>query len=348
MMSQYVLLTSEVKRPFHVIFLFAVSAAFLFSCGNGSSSSGKKAAETSPPPVEVRVPDFNADSAYHYVEKQLSFGPRVPGSQAHAACAQWFEQTLRRFTPDVVVQEFKARVYNNRVFDGINFIASFNPDMQRRIVLAAHWDSRPYADYDPDPANHQTPIDGANDGASGTGVLLEIARQLSMESPPMGIDIILFDLEDYGPPQDSQTWESTDMWGLGSQHWAKNPHTPRYSANFGILLDMVGAPDARFPLEGFSMYYAPDITKKVWELAGRLGYDDYFIFDQGGHITDDHYFVNRDARIPTINIIHLDPASSNGTFFEHWHTVNDNIDHIDPYTLGVVGDVVLNVIFRGL
>jgi hypothetical protein len=164
----------------------------------------------------------------------------------------------------------------------------------------------------------------------------------------MGIDIILFDLEDYGPPQDSQTWESTDMWGLGSQHWAKNPHTPRYSANFGILLDMVGAPDARFPLEGFSMYYAPDITKKVWELAGRLGYDDYFIFDQGGHITDDHYFVNRDARIPTINIIHLDPASSNGTFFEHWHTVNDNIDHIDPYTLGVVGDVVLNVIFRGL
>jgi glutaminyl-peptide cyclotransferase len=320
----------------------------LYSCGNGGSSQRTPATQTATPPVEISVPSFNADSAFHFVAHQLTFGPRVPGSEAHAACARWFDVTLRRFTPHVVVQDFRARVYNNQVFNGKNFIASFNPDMQRRILLAAHWDSRPYADHDPDPANHQTPIDGANDGASGSGVLIEIARQLSKNPPPIGVDIILFDLEDYGPPQDSQTWESTDMWGLGSQHWARNPHTPRYSANFGILLDMVGAPDARFPLEGFSMYYAPDITKRVWELAGRLGYGDFFIFEEGGFITDDHYFINRDARIPTINIIHLDPTSSNGTFFEHWHTVNDNLDHISPYTLGVVGDVVMNVVFRGI
>jgi glutaminyl-peptide cyclotransferase len=339
---------SKITSPVQVFLLFALSFLISVSCGDGGASSKKTTAVSTPPPATISVPDFDADSAYYFVEKQLSFGPRVPGSDAHAACAQWLEITLRRFATKVVVQEFKARVYNNLVFDGKNLIASFNPDMQRRILLAAHWDSRPYADHDPDPANHNTPIDGANDGASGTGVLIEIARQLSRQSPPLGIDIILFDLEDYGPPQDSQTWESTDMWGLGSQYWAKNPHTPRYSANFGILLDMVGAPDARFPLEGFSMYYAPVITKKVWELAGRLGYGDYFVFEQGAHITDDHYFINRDARIPTINIIHLDPASPNRTFFEHWHTVNDNIDQIDPHTLSVVGNVVLSVIFKGI
>lgn len=330
------------------ILFFVVTSLFIASCNQGGSSKRQPAAitETVAPPIVV--PEFNPDSAYIFVEKQVLFGPRVPGSQAHAECADWLEQTLKRFTPEVTVQDFRARVHTNQVLNGKNIIAAFNPGKPRRILLAAHWDSRPYADHDPNPDNHQKPIDGANDGASGTGVLLEIARQLSIQNPPLGVDIILFDLEDYGPPQDSQTFESTDMWGLGSQHWSKNPHIPKYTANFGILLDMVGAPDAKFPLEGFSMFYAPDITKKVWEMAGRLGYGDLFTFEQGGYITDDHYFINRDARIPTINIIHLDPNSSNGTFYEHWHTVNDNMDQIDPHILDVVGRVVLNVIYKGL
>ncbi|NCC72927.1 MAG: M28 family peptidase [Sphingobacteriia bacterium] len=337
------------QQSFHCRFLlFALIFSFLlFSCGNKNQKKSPAAAETKQT-EKVSVPDFNADSAYYYVEKQLSFGPRVPGSEAHAQCAGWLESTLRRFSAKVYVQDFKARVHNNQVFNGQNIIAVFNPEQQRRILFGAHWDSRPYADHDPDPANHNKPIDGANDGASGTGVLLEIARQLHEKNPSVGVDIILFDLEDYGPPKDRQTNESTDMWGLGSQYWARNPHVPNYKANFGILLDMVGAPDAKFPLEGFSMHFAPDIKQRVWELAARIGYADYFIFEQGGYITDDHYFVNVIAGIPMIDIIHLDATSSNGTFFEYWHTVKDNIDQIDAATLKVVGDVVMHVIFLGI
>jgi len=321
----------------------------MLSCNNNKAGKKtKKSPDPTPTNVSIQVPEFNADSAYFFIEKQISFGPRVPESEAHSNCAEWIKENLQRFCSHVSLQEFKARAYNNQILNGKNIIAVFNPNKQPRYLLCAHWDSRPYADHDPDPANHQKPIDGANDGASGTGVLMEVARQLSLNSPSAGVDIVLFDIEDYGPPQDRQAYESTDFWGLGSQFWSRNPHTTHYSANFGILLDMVGAPDAQFPLEGFSMYYAPDIGKKVWEIAGRLGYGDRFVFDNGGYITDDHYFINRIARIPTINIIHLDQSSSNGSFFEHWHTINDNMDHIDTNTLKMVGDVVLNVVFKGL
>lgn len=326
-----------------MILIFATA-----SCGDGKSAKSSTSQKESKKTVKPKIvtPDFNADSAYHFVEKQLSFGPRVPETEAHEACALWLEKTLGKFADTVMVQEFKARVYNNRIFTGKNIIASFNPGIQNRIFLSSHWDSRPYADHDPDVKNHTVPIDGANDGASGTGILLEIARQLSMQHPAIGIDIVLFDLEDYGPPQDSQTDQASETWGLGSQYWAANFHVPGYSARYGILLDMVGAPNAVFPMEGFSMYYAADITKKVWNIAGEIGYGDYFVFENGGYITDDHYFVNTIAQIPTIDIIHLDPGSVNGTFYDYWHTVNDNLDQIDPATLKVVGQTVLEVIFR--
>lgn len=328
------------------LLLLFIAGLILVACGGGKNDNDRRPVETEKPKkTKIDVPGFNADSAYHYVARQLDFGPRVPGSDAHAACAEWLSRTLERFSDTVYVQPFKTRIYNNEIFEGKNIIGSFNPGKKKRIFLAAHWDSRPYADHDPDPSKHLTPIDGANDGASGTGVLLEIARQMSMQKPDQGIDIILFDLEDYGPPQDNQTNQSTETWGLGSQYWSKNPHVFNYRARFGILLDMVGAPDARFPLEGFSMYYAPDVTKKVWELAGGLGYGDYFVFDQGEYITDDHYFINKLAEIPTINIIHLDPNSANGTFYDYWHTVNDNLEQIDASTLKVVGTVVLNVVY---
>jgi glutaminyl-peptide cyclotransferase len=218
--------------------------------------------------------------------------------------------------------------------------------MANRIVVCAHWDSRPFADYDPDPENHNEPIDGANDGASGVGVLLEIARQLSSNSLRIGVDIIFFDLEDYGPPQDAQQRGQGNWWALGSQYWSKNPHQQNYNARFGILLDMVGAEDARFKMEGFSMLYAPDLVKKVWSIGNRLGYGDYFLFEQGGYIEDDHKYVNEIAKIPTINIIHLDSQSANGSFFDHWHTLNDTMENISPFTLKVVGQTVLTVIFN--
>ncbi len=319
---------------------------FLSSCGGNGSTSTNTKAPSKAQKAAVKVPDFNGDSAYYFVEKQISFGPRVPETETHARCAAWLEATLKRYTPNVTVQEFKARIYDNRIFEGKNIIASFRPEFQKRIFLSAHWDSRPFADHDPDPSNHNTPIDGANDGASGIGVLLEIARQLSLQQPKTGVDIVLFDLEDYGPPQDNQTNQSTETWGLGSQYWSKNPHIFGYSANYGILLDMVGAADAVFPKEAFSMYYAPDIVEKIWGTARSIGYGDYFIDETGGYITDDHYFVNTLAGIPTVDIIHLNENSTNGTFYDHWHTVNDNLEQIDPATLKIVGQTLLTVIYR--
>lgn len=316
----------------------------LFACGNGN---GKKTeSEASQPPISVNVPAFNADSAYAYIEKQLSFGPRVPGSEAHSQCAGWLAGNMRRFADTVIVQSFKARAYNNKVLRGKNIIAIFNPEQKKRVLLGAHWDSRPYADHDPDESKHNTPIDGANDGASGVGVLMEIARQISMEQPSIGVDVIFFDLEDYGPPQGSQNYAGEDVWGLGSQHWATNPHKMNYRARYGILLDMVGVKDATFLQEGFSMHFAPSRVKKVWDLADQLGYGDYFPYEKGGFITDDHYYVNSILNIPMINIIHLDPNSANGSFFDHWHTLSDNLENIDKYTLNVVGIVVMNVIYR--
>jgi len=323
-----------------VIILFQIS-----SCGNRNASSSQLK-EIKKPEKVVNVPDFNADSAYGYVKAQLAFGPRVPMTAAHENCARWLEANLKRMKADIKIQKFKARIFDDRILDGENIIASFNPKAKNRIFLSSHWDSRPFADHDPDPASKNKPIDGANDGASGTGILLEIARHLGQNHPNIGVDIILFDLEDYGPPEDKQTDKGANTWGLGSQYWAQNPHVFGYSARFGILLDMVGAPDAKFPMEAFSMYYAPDVVKKVWDIAKSLGYKDYFVYDKGGYITDDHYFINQLSEIPTIDIIHLDANSVNGTFYDYWHTTKDNLSQIDPQTLKVVGQTVLAVIYR--
>jgi Zn-dependent M28 family amino/carboxypeptidase len=294
---------------------------------------------------EVVVPVFNADSALAYVKAQCDFGPRTPGTKAHTECASWLEYTLNRFTPHVQVQDFKARVYNGDVYQGRNIVASFKPESRSRVMLCAHWDSRPYADHDPDPSKHFQPIEGANDGASGVGVILEIARMLSKQPADIGVDIVFFDLEDFGPPQDDQKEGKNEHWGLGSQYWSHNPHVPNYRARFAILLDMVGAPDALFRQEGFSMYFAPDKVKKVWDIAHSLGYQQYFLNEMGGYINDDHYFINDIRNLPAIDIIHLDPNSSNGSFFEYWHTTGDTFDKIDKDMLGVVGRVVAAVVY---
>ena len=323
--------------------LFLISVLF-FSCGDNKKTSQEKNKSIIQKSEKVFVPDFNADSAYYFVAKQVEFGPRVPGSEANAACAKFLENTLKRFSPDVTVQNFKARIFNGTILNGKNIIASFNPEIQSRIFLCAHWDSRPFADHDSDKNNFNKPIDGANDGASGVGVLLEIARQLKVHQPKVGIDIILFDMEDYGTPQSLQS-NKEDTWALGSQYWSKNPHKINYRARYGILLDMVGASDATFTMEGTSMYYAPDIMKKVWDVANKIGYQDYFIYNQTNGIIDDHYYINDIINIPTIDIIHHDPNTRSG-FFKHWHTIHDNIDVIDPATLKVVGQTVLTVIFE--
>ena len=315
-----------------------------FSC-KGPVKKDKPSEVTATEAKNIVIPAFNADSALQFVKAQTDFGARVPGSKAHAECASWLKSKLLTCSPHVTVQEFKTRVYSGDVFTGKNIIASFNPDKKARIMLCAHWDSRPFADHDPDPSRRDEPVMAANDGASGVGVLLEMARILKDNQPHVGIDIVFFDMEDYGPPQDSQNEAANEHWGLGSQYWSKNPHIPGYRARFVILLDMVGAPDAKFRREGFSMYFAPDKVKKVWDIAAGLGYQDYFLDENGGYINDDHYFINEILKVPAIDIIHLDPSSSNGSFFEYWHTTGDTFDKIDKKTLRVVGEVLVKVVF---
>lgn len=293
----------------------------------------------------VSVPQFNEDSAFAFVAKQVSFGPRVPGTLAHKACADWLTQKLNEFTDTVYLQPFKARTYDKITRNGLNIIGSFNPEAKKRVLLMAHWDSRPFADADPDESKHNIPIDAANDGASGVGVLLEIARQMKFQNPEVGVDIVLFDLEDWGPPRQTKVYDEA-YWGLGSQYWSKNPHIYGYQAKFGILLDMIGAKNPSFFIEYHSKKYARYFTDLVWNTATDLGYGEFFINEDGIAATDDHYFVNKYAKIPSIDIIHQDVNSSNRSFFEHWHTTSDNLDVIDPASLKMVGRVVLTVVYN--
>ncbi|MGM0573693.1 MAG: M28 family peptidase [Bacteroidota bacterium] len=315
----------------------------IIACG-GDPDRGGSDDHTGEAPAEARqVPSFNADSAYYFIDKQVAFGPRVPNTEAHQEAGKWLAQRLGGFADTLYTQETRVRAYDGTVLHIKNIIGAFQPETRRRILLCAHWDSRPYADYDPDPEKHYTAIDGANDGASGVGVLLEIARLISEYQPDIGIDIIFFDAEDYGAHQ-STAGRNDDSWALGSQHWAKNPHRSDYMARYGILLDMVGASGATFLREGYSMLYAPQVVRKVWETGRQLGYENLFPERDGNHVTDDHYYLNTIRNIPTINIIHQNPDTRHG-FFPEWHTTDDTMDVIDTYTLRAVGETVLHVIY---
>ncbi|NYI50646.1 M20 family metallopeptidase [Macellibacteroides fermentans] len=322
--------------------LYILFAAAMISCSQTPSSSSAKV--ESQPVKQQNVPAFDADSAWVFVENQVKFGPRVPNSEAHVACGNYLTSELKRFGAQVYEQEATLTAYNGTQLKAKNIIGSYNPENSKRVLLFAHWDSRPYADHDKDPANHKKPIDGADDGASGVGVLLEMARQFSIKSPAIGIDIIFFDAEDYGTPEFVKEYKE-NTWCLGAQFWAKNPHVKGYKADFGILLDMVGAKNASFFKEATSMRYAPQIVELVWSTARDLGYGKFFINAEGGAITDDHQYVILGRNIPCIDIIYTDPESDNG-FGPHWHTQNDTMDNIDRETLKAVGQTVLQVVYN--
>lgn len=291
--------------------------------------------------LPIARPVFSADSAYAYIAKQVEFGPRVPGTKAHRQCADWLVATFRRFGWETKIQETKVKVYSGEEVPCLNIIASINPDAERRLLLCAHWDTRPFADqYAPDP---YAKIDGADDGGSGVGVLLEIARQLQARQPEIGIDIVLFDVEDWGEHQHERGFQE-DTYCLGSQYWSRNPHKPGYKAEKGILLDMVGGKGATFTLEGTSMRYAGAFMQQVWEIARQLGHGQYFLQKQTPGIVDDHLYVNQIAGIPTIDIIHHSPHTPTG-FPPHWHTPFDNMKVIDKAVLQAVGETVLAVVY---
>lgn len=319
--------------------LFLLLIAF---CMNACKQEQKKVAAPAIPSKanSVLTPEFNPDSAYYFVKAQCDFGPRVPGTKGSAACGDYLLAQLRKYCDTVFVQTGKVTAYNGTVIPFRNFIAQVNPEAKKRLLLFAHWDTRPWADRDTERKNE--PILGADDGASGVAVLLEIARTLSLNKPGIGIDIAFFDAEDYGNKKDEA--DAEDSYALGTQYWCKNPVPLNYKAEYGILLDMVGARNAQFMLEGYSKQYAPALLTAVWNTANKLGYGNYFLFMEGGYITDDHLYVNTIANIPSIDIIHTTLTSSNG-FAPHWHTHNDNMEVIDKNTLKAVGQTLLEVIY---
>ena len=330
--------------------LIVIAAVLMLASCNEKKPNISPEGDTQPKKTII-VPQFNADSAYQYVAMQTQFGPRVPETKAHADCAAWLTAKLGEFADTVIVQDFRTRLFNEKGIDGQNIVAVFHPKAKKRIVLCAHWDSRPYADHDPDEANSRTPIDGANDGASGVGVLLECARQFKLQALPehLGVDIVFFDLEDYGPHQtEAELYydESVNHWALGSQYWSKHPHVYGYKAYYGVLLDMVGGSNPNFPKEYYSQGYAAWVSNKIWRKAYDLGYRPYFNNELGPIVSDDHLPMNQMAGIPTVDIIDLQPESSNGCFPEVWHTLNDNLENIDKTTLGMVGDVLLHTIYE--
>lgn len=323
-----------------VALLFVAASTLFVSCGDRKQKEESKPGSS----AVVEVPPFNADSALAFVRAQVSFGPRIPNTQAHRQAGDFIIEKLKGYGAKVHVQEFEAESFDGQKLRLRNIIGSFRPELQKRIILAAHWDTRPFSDKDPSAPNK--PFEGANDGASGVAVLLEIARHLNTQ-PQVGIDIIFFDGEDWGEP-DGTTMPKPpglDSWYcLGSQHWSKSKHLPAYRAYFGILLDMVGGKDAQFFQEGTSMVYAPKVVDKVWSAAARLGYSSTFVTQREAPITDDHLFVNELGGIPMIDITPFEAGY--GYFGRNHHTQQDNVVNISPKTLGIVGQVVMQVIYK--
>ena len=319
-----------------------VSSLLVISCNSCQSSKSVSAVSTEA--YIMTSPQFNSDSAYHYIEKQLSFGPRVPGTNQHKECGDWLVSKLTNFGAEVAEQKANIIHYEGQEIEIRNIIASFNSEIEKRVMLFAHWDSRPYADQEKDKEKQNRPILGADDGASGVGVLLEIARQLQSKSTNIGIDIMLFDLEDWGQADFDTNYIQGDWWCVGSRYWSEQPHIDNYNAEYGILLDMVGSAGATFMHEGYSSQYAPQVLSKIWSTAANLGYSKYFVQQRGGYITDDHVPVIENMGIPCVDIINLKNSSTG--FAPHWHTHNDDIRNINRETLQAVGQTVMEVIYK--
>jgi len=291
--------------------------------------------------TKVAVPAFEEDSARAYAEAQLAFGYRTPGSKGWAACCDWLAAQMRRWCDTVVVQDFKATLWDGREVPGRNIISSLRPGATPRVLLAAHWDSRQWADHDPDEGKRRSAVPGANDGASGVALLMEMARGMSQMLPSAGVDIIFFDVEDQGQPEWADGYED-NTWCKGSQHWAQHTHVPFYTAVYGMLFDMVGAAQPRFTKEEVSRHYAPGLTDKVWNVAAALGYGNIFVGQRTGAILDDHLYVNQIAGIPMVDIVQNSATTS---FFPHWHTTTDNLDNLDVQTMGIVATVAMKTLY---
>lgn len=340
------------KHLFFTVIL-SITAVIASACGAKSDDSAVSKSDTSTHSADTslskgssgasssELPVINADSVYQRVADQVAFGPRVPGSPGHDKCVQYIKQQLAAAGAEVTVQDTlfapsgtgitKQRIQN---ITGI-----FNAGAPRHVMLLAHYDTRPWADQEYDETLHSKPIDGANDGASGVGVLLEIARLMNSLPKDVEVEMLFTDAEDGGGYSDDISW------CIGSQAWAESfdPKVRRVP-QYAILLDMVGGKNALFSREYFSQRYAAPINDKVWETARKLGYGDRFPNVIGGALNDDHIHIMR-VGIPTIDIVECSNPETD-SFNPTWHTLDDNLDNIDASTLKMVGDVVINTIFQ--
>lgn len=334
------------KNKKKIIFIAAIAvvaaaSAIAFALHSDKSENEADAAGND----TVNVPQFNVENAYKSIVEQCNFGPRVPNTDAHEKCADYIAAAFEKLGYKVTLQTATLPRYDGVSMKNVNIFASCDTVSERRILISAHWDSRPWADQDDNEENHKKPVLAANDGASGVAVMLEVARLLKSDTTlRVGIDFVCFDAEDWGTPQWADTQDDADTWALGAQYWAEN--LPQgYEARYGILLDMVGGEGARFYQEGMSKQYAAEIVNKVWRTASQIGYGSFFPMSAGGYVTDDHVPVNEKAGITCIDIIAYYPDCQQSSFGPTWHTVNDTMEHIDPNTLKAVGQVLVQVLW---
>lgn len=330
-------------KQYFLAFPFFIGILFIQSCREKVKEQDTPTTTPKTNTVAVEVPKFNSTNAYKSIEKQVSFGPRVPGTKAWQECGAYIVSELKKYTPVVLEQKASVSNYENKKLPVHNIIAQFQPEQKKRILLAAHWDSRPWADYDDE--NKDKPILAADDGGSGVAVLLELARLFAEKNPGVGVDLLFIDTEETGPPDYLDIPSETNHWCLGSQYWSRNKIPAGYQADMGILLDMVGGKGNTFTMEATSMTFAPQIMQKVWDTASKLGYSTFFLYEKTSPITDDHLFINQIANIPMIDIINY-RINQDPIFGKRWHTHDDNMEGIDSLTLKAVGTTVATFVYE--
>lgn len=323
------------------------AAVALMACSAGSGA-GTAQADARRERAANAADSFCADTAYALVVAQTAMGPRTPGSEGNARCAEWMAARLRSAGADTVeMQRGTMRRWDGLTIPVCNVLASFNSGADKRVLLVAHYDTRPWADMEPDRERRMQPIPGANDGASGVAVVLEIARCIGRTAPGVGVDVLLADAEDSGYSEEIEPGlnPGNDTWCLGTQMWAERaPYASGVKPAYAILLDMVGGAGAQFHREQFSDAAASRVVDRIWAEAAALGYGDTFVDSRGGAVVDDHVYVNR-AGIPAVDIIeNMNPAT--GTFPPTWHTHADNASNIDRTTLERAGKTVLSLIYK--
>jgi glutaminyl-peptide cyclotransferase len=313
------------RTPLCVALLIVFSSAVLSSCGGGGDGLGRPAER----------PAFDRDRAWIFLGQQMAFGPRYLGGRGHDRQLAWIKEQMGIRADTVVVDSFTHRAKDGKTLRLSNVLARWRPELAERVLLVAHWDTRPNADRSPDPLDRDRSVPGANDGASGVAVLTELAEMMRQQAPPVGVDVLLVDGADYGD-------DPADLF-VGSRRFAANLPVPGYRPRYAVVLHLVGDRDARFPREAASRGANAALVDRVWGIAGQMGYDSVFVADTVAAIPDDHDAL-RAAGIAAVLVSDPEYGQDNQLF----HTTSDLPASVSRETLGVVGDVIAELVYRGV